>query len=65
MGGFSGTVRGKSKIEAYLNYVREVEKRRGTFNSHKPHAKKKKVCKSLMVQNPESGEWILHYHFHT
>ena len=48
MGGMSGEVRGNSKIEAYLNYVRLVEGFGGTFNSHEPDAKKKKVCKSEM-----------------
>ena len=65
MGGFSAAVRGKSKIETYLNYVREVEKWGSTMNSHEPDAKYKKVCKSLMKQDSETGEWVLRYHFHT
>jgi hypothetical protein len=65
MGGFRDQVRGKSKIEAYLNYVREIERWGDTMNSHEPDAKYKKVCKSLMKQDPETGEWVLRYHFHT
>jgi hypothetical protein len=65
MGGFSGEVRGKSKIETYLNYVKAIEHCGGTFNSHYPDGKKKKLCKSLMEQDSESGDWILRCHFHT
>ena len=65
MGGYSGEVRGKSKIETYLNYLGEIERVGGPFNSHEPPRQKKKLCKSLMKQDPKSEEWILPYHFHT
>jgi len=65
MGGLSGEVRGKSKIEAYLNYVKEIERWGGAMNSHEPDAEYKKVCKSLTKQDPETGEWVLRYHFHS
>jgi hypothetical protein len=65
MGSFRGQIRGISKIDVYLKYVAEIKKWNGTFNSHNPDAKYKKVCKNLMEQDSESGEWILRYHFHT
>ncbi len=65
MGGLSGEVRGKSKIETYLNYVRLIEGLGANFNDHQPDAKHKKVCKSMMTQDPETGEWVLRYYFHT
>jgi hypothetical protein len=65
MGGTHGEVRGRSKIEAYLNYVELIEGFGAVFNDHFPDAKRKKACKNLMTLDPESGEWILRYHFHT
>jgi hypothetical protein len=65
MGGFRGEVRGESKIEVYIKYVAEIKRWGGTFNSHDPDAKYKKVGKNLMEQDPSSGEWVLRYHFHT
>lgn len=65
MGGLRGEVRGRSKIGAYVSYVKQIERWGGTFNSHDPDGKKKKLCKSLMEQDPETGEWVLRYHFHT
>ena len=34
----------------------------GTFCAN---AQYKKLCKSLMKQDPESGEWVLRYRWHT
>ena len=65
MGGMTGEVRGQSKIEAYLEYVQQVEGFGDTFLSHDPDPRNKKLCKKLMVQDSEHGEWILHFHLHT
>ena len=65
MGGTSGEARGASKIEAYLNYVDRVEGWGDTFQSHSPNPQNKKLCKRQMVQDPATGEWVLHYHLHT
>jgi len=65
MGGLSGQIRGKSKIEVYLKYKEEVERLRGLFEDHRPDPSFKKFCKSLMFQDPSTGEWVLDYHLHT
>jgi len=64
MGGMSGQIRGKSKIEVYLKYVEEAERCAGVFEDVYP-PKNKRACKSLMVQDQETGEWILRYRWHT
>jgi len=65
MGGMTGKIRGKSKIEVYLKYVEVVEGYGETFQEHDPDPKYKKNCKSLMEWDPDAGEWALHYHLHT
>ena len=65
MGGTSGEIRGRSKIEAYLKYANEVEGYGDLFLSHNPDPRNKKLCKSLMVQDPDAGEWVLWYRLHT
>lgn len=65
MGGMNGDVRGQSKIETYLKYVKIVEGFGDTFQECHPDPKSKKGCKKLMVQDPESGEWVLNFHLHT
>ena len=65
MGGCSGAVCGISKIKAYCNYVAEIEEQRGVFQSYYPDPKNKKDCKRRMIQDPPTGEWFLHYHWHT
>jgi len=65
MGGMSGEVRAQSKAETYIKYVEEVEGFGDTFQEHRPDPKYKKECKRLMMQDPETGEWVLSYHLHT
>lgn len=65
MGGLSGEIKGKSKIEVYLEYKEKTEQWEGLFQEMNPDPSYKKLCKSLMVQDPSTGEWILHYHLHT
>lgn len=65
MGGTSGEVRGKSKPEVYAKYAQMAVESYDTFGDQTPVAKNKKVCKSLMEQDPETGEWVLRYHWHT
>jgi len=62
MGGASGEVSGRSKIEAYIKYQEITE---GWDGSMDPDPKYKKFCKSLMELDPETGEWVLYYHLHT
>lgn len=65
MGGTVGEVRGKSKIEAYAKYVDLVDEVGGTFQDRIPDPIYKKHTKRQMVQDQDTGEWILHYRLHT
>ena len=65
MGGQSGETRGKSKIEAYLEYERLIEKVGEIFLSQNPNPKNKKLCKKLMMWDPDTEEWVLYYRLHT
>ena len=65
MGGYTGEVRGLSKIDTYLRYVEEVEGFGATFQSHNPDPKYKKECRRRMIQDPHTGEWVLPFHLHT
>jgi len=65
MGGLTGEVRGKSKAEAYGAYVEMLKNWGNTFLDYEPDPKYKKKCKSLMEWDPDTGEWVLHYHLHT
>ncbi len=62
MGGMSGTVRGASKIETYLKYQEEA---RDEMWGDRTPPFNKKVCYRLMERDPDTGEWVLHYHVHT
>jgi hypothetical protein len=62
MGGASGAIRGRTKIETYLRYVEETEKMEGSWD---PEPRLKKFCKRLMAKDPDTGEWVLPYHWHS
>jgi hypothetical protein len=64
MGGHSGEIRGKSKIEVYLKYEETIAGWEGIFEDSDP-PKNKQLCKKLMVWDPDTGEWVLHYRLHT
>lgn len=63
MGGLNGEVRGRTKIEAYLEYQKIAEN--DLFTTKIPDPKNKKECKRIMVWDPDAEEWVLHYHMHT
>ena len=65
MGGLNGQIRGKSKIEVYLKYKKQVEEWEELFEDQHPDPIFKKFCKSLMFQDQSTGEWVLNYHLHT
>jgi hypothetical protein len=65
MGGMTDEVRGRSKIGTYLKYVKLTEGFGETFQDRDPDPRYKKVCKREMVQDPDTGEWVLHFHLHT
>lgn len=61
MGGYSGKVRGSTKIETYLRYVEKGEEW-GMDLSHNPEPKSKKFCKKLMVWDDVREQWVLEFH---
>lgn len=61
----TGEVRGKTKIEAYLKYLDLLEGAGDVFESYSPNPHNKKGCKEAMVRDPETREWVLHFHLHT
>ena len=65
MGGMISEVRGSCKIETYLKYAELVDGYGETFQSHNPNPEYKKLCKSLMKQDSETGEWVLQFRLHT
>jgi hypothetical protein len=62
MGGISGEIRGEKKIDVLLKYLEETEEWDGSCY---PDPQYKKFCKSQMVWDSETGEWVLYYHLHT
>ena len=62
MGGAYGEVRGATKIETYLRYLKEATDREGSWYTDPAH---KKDCKEEMERDPNTGEWVLRYHWHT
>lgn len=65
MGGIHGIVRGNSKIDTYLKYTMLVEEQGNGLLDRNPDPENKKGCKKLMERDPETGEWVLHYHLHS
>ena len=65
MGGITGEIRGHSKAVLYGKYVEMVKNLRNAFQNSDPDPEYKKKCKSLMVWDPDAGEWVLRYHLHT
>lgn len=63
MGGLVDEVRGKSKIETYLRYKEVAENE--MFTTRIPNPVNKKLCKKSMVWDPNTEEWVLHFHLHT
>ena len=62
MGGWFGEIRGSSKAETYRKYADYIENGYAAgFGSHQPLAEEKKLCKSLMKQDPVTGDWVLRY----
>jgi len=66
MGGMHGYARGKTKIECYLNFRREVNRKRveektGLFMDAGTGAKKELY--GQMKKDAKTGEWVLFYHF--
>jgi hypothetical protein len=66
MGGMGGFVRGRTKIEVYKKFRaeinrKEVEASTGLYMDAGEGAKPEVY--SQMKKDPETGEWVLFYHF--
>ena len=68
MGGMGGTCRGKTKLACYKNFRREVNRKeieeRYEMSMDAGIGTKRELYRQ-MTKDPESGEWVLYYHFHT
>jgi hypothetical protein len=64
VGGVLGEVRGKNKGECAARFLelRDEQFEGFTFS---PSTRSKRTLKTLMEQDPETGEWVLTYHAHT
>lgn len=63
MGGTSGEIRGKTKIEVYSKYIEIINL--DIFSACIPDPKNKKYCKKSMIWDPKNEEWVLFYRLHT
>lgn len=66
MGGTGGSIRGKTKLTVYKLFRKKVnreriEERTGLFMDA-GNGSKQDLYRS-MKKDPETGEWVLHYHF--
>jgi hypothetical protein len=68
MGGIHGTSRGKTKLECYKNFHRNVN-RKAIEDTHEMSMDAgggtKQEMYRQMQKDPKTGEWVLFYHFHT
>lgn len=66
MGGMHGYSRGKTKLECYKNFRREVDRKsieESTGLYMDAGTGTKQVLYSQMQKDPKTGEWVLFYHF--
>lgn len=64
MGGMHGEIRGLNKGECAELFL---ELRDGTLKhwSIDPNTRSKRELKTMMEQDPDTGEWVLAYYAHT
>lgn len=68
MGGMGDYCRGKTKLGCYKNFRREVNRKEiEEANDMYMDAGlgDKRALYRQMKKDPETGEWVLFYHFHT
>ena len=63
-----GTCRGKTKLACYKNYrrevnIKEIEEKYDMYQDAGGGTKQQLYRQ--MEKDPETGEWVLYYHFHT
>jgi hypothetical protein len=68
MGGMGGYCRGKTKLGCYKNFRREVNRKkieeRHDMTMDAGGGTKQELYRQ-MKKDPETGEWVLFYHFHS
>lgn len=76
MGGFSGTVEGKTKLAAWLAFKRMLNRTQDGEADHPRYVtykggfslifpRRKREAYSRMEAKPDGTGWILRYHFHS
>ena len=66
MGGMGGSVRGKTKIECYLRFRKQINRQRiedSTDLYMDAGGGTKSEIYQQMKKDPETGEWVLYFHF--
>lgn len=64
MGGSTDEVRGQNKGECAERFQQLLDDQLDGWDV-RPDTRSKRALKALMVQDPDTGEWVLHYHAHT
>ncbi len=68
MGGIGGYSQGKTKLECYKNFRREVNRKEieeSNDMSMDAGLGSKPELYAQMEKDPKTGDWVLFYHFHT
>ena len=65
VGGFSDEVRGRTKVETWLNFQKEKRKTLAKYDMECRWPVTKRDAYAQMLKDPETGEWVLRYNFHT
>jgi hypothetical protein len=66
MGGMHGYARGKTKLECYKTFRRKVNRKKiedRTGLEMDAGGGTKQEVYSQMKKDPDTGEWVLYYHF--
>jgi hypothetical protein len=63
MGGMHGDVRGRTKIETWLRFKRELRSDEPPYGLTLDWPQSKAEAYRMMEKDEETGEWILRYHF--
>lgn len=61
MGGVTLEVRGKNKGQTFARFLEKAKD--NPLPDIYPDPKNKKMCKRMMKQDPETGDWVLLFRF--
>jgi hypothetical protein len=65
VGGIRNQVRGRTKIETWLKFQKVKREILGRYEMVCRWPANKKEAYGQMEEDPETGEWVLEYNFHT